>query len=61
LQDVYVDKKIERAQRDSVPLVVDAMDRIVWVVGLTIEETVQVTAPSQTVIFLKARRLGGHG
>ena len=61
LQDLFVDKKIDRSERDRTPLVVDAMDRIVWVVGLTIEESAQVTGPARPVIFLKAKRLGGLG
>jgi len=61
LQDFLVDRKIARELRDSLPLVVDSEDRIVWVVGESVAEDFRVTAPSQGVIFLKARRLGGLG
>ena len=61
LQDLFVDRKIPREMRDSVPLVVDGHDRIVWVVGEPVAEDFRVTEPSQGVIFLKARRLGGLG
>ncbi|HXW07952.1 MAG TPA: tRNA lysidine(34) synthetase TilS [Vicinamibacterales bacterium] len=61
LQDVLVDRKIARADRDCVPLVVDAKDRIVWIVGVSVSGDFRVTEPSQGVIFLKARRLGGPG
>ena len=61
LQDVLVDRKIAREHRDSLPLVVDSNDRIVWIVGEPVTEDFRVTAPSQGVIFLKARRLGGQG
>jgi tRNA(Ile)-lysidine synthase len=61
LQDLFVDKKVERDQRDTVPLVVDARNQIVWVVGLTIDETVRVPSAGRAVIFLKAKRLGGQG
>jgi tRNA(Ile)-lysidine synthase len=61
LQDLFVDRKIPRQKRDSVPLVVDGDDRIVWVVGEALSEEFRVTEPSQGVIFLKARRLGGLG
>ena len=61
LQDVFVDRKIAREHRDSLPLVVDSDDRIVWIVGEPVAEDFRVTAPSQGVIFLKARRLGGQG
>ncbi len=61
LQDVLVDRKIAREERDALPLVVDGTDRIVWVVGEAVAEDFRVTEPSQGVIFLKARRLGGQG
>jgi tRNA(Ile)-lysidine synthase len=59
LQDFFVDRKIDRFVRDRLPLVVDQDDRIVWVVGQSVAEDFRVTEPSQGVILLKARRLGG--
>jgi tRNA(Ile)-lysidine synthase len=61
VQDVLVDRKVAREERDALPLVVDGTDRIVWIVGEPVAEDFRVTAPSQGVIFLKARRLGGQG
>jgi tRNA(Ile)-lysidine synthase len=61
LQDFFVDRKVPRAQRDTVPLVVDGNDRIVWVVGQTVAEDFRVTDPSLGVILLKVRHLGGPG
>jgi tRNA(Ile)-lysidine synthase len=61
LQDVLVDRKVAREERDSLPLVVDSADKIVWVVGEPVTEDFRVTEASQAVIFLKARRLGGQG
>ena len=61
LQDFLVDRKVPRETRDSLPLVVDGDDRIVWVVGQSVAEDFRVTEPSQGVILLKARRLGGLG
>ena len=61
LQDFLVDRKIARADRDTLPLVVDRDDRIIWVVGQSVAEDFRVTAPEKGVIFLKARRLGGVG
>jgi tRNA(Ile)-lysidine synthase len=56
LQDVFVDRKVPRKDRDRVPLVVDAEGRIVWVVGLTIADECRVTAPATSVVVLKAER-----
>ena len=61
LQDFLVDRKVAREQRDALPLVVDESDRIVWVVGQSVGEDFRVTEPSQGVILLKARQLGGAG
>ena len=61
LQDFLVDRKIPRESRDSLPLVVDGNDRIVWVVGQAVAEDFRVTEPARGVILLKARRLGGLG
>jgi len=61
LQDFLVDRKVARNERDTVPLVVDGRDRIVWVVGQTVAEDFRVTDPSQGVILLKVRHLGGVG
>jgi tRNA(Ile)-lysidine synthase len=61
LQDFLVDRKIARADRDALPLVVDRDDRIIWVVGQSVAEDFRVTALERGVILLKARRLGGVG
>jgi tRNA(Ile)-lysidine synthase len=61
LQDFLVDRKVPRADRDRLPLVVDAGDRIVWVVGQSVAEGFRVLDPSQGVILLKVKRLGGPG
>lgn len=59
LQDYMVDRKVPRSERDTVPLVVDDRDRIVWVVGHTVAEDFRVTAPEQAVLLLKVRYFGG--
>jgi tRNA(Ile)-lysidine synthase len=61
LQDFLVDRKVSRADRDTLPLVVDSDDRIVWVVGQSVAEDFRVADGSQGVILLKAKRLGGEG
>jgi len=61
LQDFLVDRKVARAERDTVPLVVDGGGRIVWVVGQAVAEDFRVTDPSRGVILLKVRHLGGAG
>jgi len=59
LQDFFVDRKVPRRLRDTVPLVVDDCDRIVWVAGFGIDEAFRVTDPTQAVIMLQLKLLGG--
>ena len=40
LQDVLVDRKVPRIERDDVPIVTDASGQILWVAGVTVAETV---------------------
>jgi tRNA(Ile)-lysidine synthase len=59
LQDFFVDRKVPRHRRDSVPLVVDETGRIIWVAGYGIDESFQVTDPAQAVVVLRLKLLGG--
>lgn len=53
VQDVLVDRKVPRDQRDRVPVVVDADERIVWVAGIAQCEASRVTSPEGGVVILK--------
>ena len=50
---------IAREARDTVPIVVDGTDRIVWIAGYEIDEAFRVTDPAQAVLILKLKALGG--
>jgi tRNA(Ile)-lysidine synthase len=56
LQDVFVDSKVPREERDGVPVVADDAG-IVWVARHCIDERVVVTAATQRVIQLTAHRV----
>jgi tRNA(Ile)-lysidine synthase len=56
LQDLLVDRKVPRNERDRVPVVVDATGRIVWVAGLATAHECRVTAPEAGVVTLQMRR-----
>ena len=59
LQDLFVDCKIPREMRLSVPVVVDADGRIVWAVGVALSADFRVTPRTTSVLILKFRRSGG--
>lgn len=53
LQDLMVDRKIPREQRDRIPLVVDANDQILWVAGHAVAEAGRVTPATTSVLLLQ--------
>ena len=57
VQDVFVDRKVHRLERDRVPLVTDKRGRIVWVAGHVLGEDFRVTDSTKAVIILKLRRV----
>jgi tRNA(Ile)-lysidine synthase len=57
LQDVLVDRKVSRHERDAVPIVTDTEGRIVWVAGHVLGEEFRVTERTNGVIILKLRRI----
>jgi tRNA(Ile)-lysidine synthase len=59
LQDYFVDRKVARARRDAIPIVVDDRDRIVWVAGYSIDDEFRVTDPTQGVLILRLKPGGG--
>ncbi len=61
LQDVLVDRRVPRRDRDRIPLVVDNEDRIVWVGGHVVAEEARVTDRTQTVVILKLTRSSRSG
>ncbi|HEU5367920.1 MAG TPA: tRNA lysidine(34) synthetase TilS, partial [Ktedonobacterales bacterium] len=53
LQDVLVDAKIPRAERDTLPLVCGADDRILWVAGYQVADVVKLTPTTRRVLALE--------
>ncbi len=56
LQDFFVDAKVPRDQRDSVPLMVSG-DDIAWVVGYRMDDRFRVTPNSQRILKIIVRAL----
>jgi tRNA(Ile)-lysidine synthase len=56
LQDLFVDRKVPRVDRDRTPVVVDAAGRIVWVVGLALAEAAAASDGADDVVVLTVKR-----
>ena len=61
VQDVFVDRKVARSDRQTVPIVADTGKGIIWVVGHTVSEDFRVTPGAEGMLILKAMKLAGAG
>jgi tRNA(Ile)-lysidine synthase len=57
LQDLFVDRKVPRANRDLIPVVTTAGGDIVWVAGHAVDAGCEPTEPASSVIILQLRRI----
>ena len=53
LQDFFVDEKIPKGLRDSVPILTDG-DEILWVVGYRIDDRFKITEKTKSKITVTA-------
>ena len=56
VQDVLVDRKVPRDDRDLIPIVTTEKGQIVWVAGQVLAEPFRVTALTESVVVLTLRR-----
>jgi len=56
LQDVFVDRKVPRLERDTVPVVTDVNGEIVWVAGVALAERCRIRAPGNDMLLLELRK-----
>jgi len=56
LKDFFSDFKVPQEERDRIPLVVDAEDRVLWVVGMRPSKIGQISERTKHVLYLKYTR-----
>jgi tRNA(Ile)-lysidine synthase len=60
IQDLMVNRKVPRHDRDRVPVVTSATGEIAWVVGLAVGEEFAIQPHTAAVLLLQATRSGGR-
>lgn len=56
LQDFFVDKKIPREARDTIPLICDE-NTVIWIVGQAVNESYRATPRTQRILEIEAERI----
>ena len=57
LQDLFVDRKVDRLSRRRIPIVADKKKGIVWVVGHSVSDEFRITPDTEGMLRLTARKL----
>ncbi|MCS6937260.1 MAG: tRNA lysidine(34) synthetase TilS [Candidatus Bipolaricaulota bacterium] len=60
LQDLFVDRKIPREERDALPLICDAHS-VIWIVGWNVNEEYRVTPQTKRILAILAEPMEGTG
>ncbi len=60
LKEFFIDEKVPRGQRDSIPILVNENGDIIWVVGYRIDERFKVTKETERVLLIKVNVKSGR-
>jgi len=56
LKDFFIDQKVPQGERDSIPIVTDSDDCIIWVGGYRIDERVKISEETKKVLHLSIKK-----
>ncbi|GAI80819.1 unnamed protein product, partial [marine sediment metagenome] len=55
VKDFFIDNKIPKSHRDLIPLLVDGEDKIIWIVGMRLDNRVKVDSNTKKVLSVKIK------
>jgi tRNA(Ile)-lysidine synthase len=55
VKDFFIDNKIPKSYRDLIPILVDSEDRIIWIVGMRLDDRVKINSDTKKVLCLKTK------
>lgn len=53
IKDYFIDSKIPKYKRDKTPILVDAKDRIIWLVGERMDDRFKIDSKTQNILMVK--------
>jgi len=55
VKDFFIDNKIPKSHRDSIPILADSEDQIIWIVGMRLDNRVKVGSDTKKVFCIKIK------
>ena len=52
VKDFFIDNKLPKSKRDLIPIFVDRDDKIVWIVGMRLDDRVKITRDTKKVLHI---------
>jgi len=55
VKDFFIDNKILKSHRDLIPILVDSEDKILWIVGMRLDDRVKISSDTKKVLCIKIK------
>ncbi|PIY33191.1 MAG: hypothetical protein COZ07_03080 [Candidatus Infernicultor aquiphilus] len=53
VKEYFIDNKIPKSHRDLIPILVDSENKIIWIVGMRMDNRVKITSTSKKLLYIK--------
>ena len=55
VKDFFIDNKIPKSRRYLIPLLVDSEDKIIWIVGMRLDNRMKVDSNTKKMLSIKIK------
>jgi len=55
VKDFFIDNKIPKSHRDLIPILVDNEDRIIWIIGMRLDDRAKINSDTKKVLCIKIK------
>ena len=55
IKDFFIDNKIPKGCRDSIPILVDSEDKIIWIMGMRLDDRVKIKSDTKKALCVKTK------
>ena len=55
VKDFFIDNKIPKGYRDLIPILVDSEDKIIWIMGMRLDDRVKINSDTKKVLYIKTK------
>ena len=55
VKNFFIDNKISKGYRDLIPILVDNEDKIIWIMGMRLDDRVKINSDTKKVLCIKTK------